>query len=135
MPSNDGAEGFSVAEQLANFDRVAALARGAGVPLWLSTSQPRNFSQAAQLDAQVRLKDAILREYTPRTLDFWTPFATPARTLKPQYDAGDGTHLNDRAHGILLEIVIAAHIPEAVQGRSGQLGPGVAPPPSSSSTF
>jgi lysophospholipase L1-like esterase len=120
MPSNDSAEGFSVAEQLANFERVAALATGAGVPLWLTTTQPRNFGKAAQLDAQVRVRDAILQKYAPRTLDFWTPFATSNRTLNPQYDAGDGTHLNDQAHARLLSIVVAAHIPEAVESSSSK---------------
>jgi len=118
LPSNDSAEGFAATEQLENLERLAALAKGAGVPLWLTTTQPRNFGNAAQVAAQLRVRDAILEQYAPRALDFWTPFATPSGTLNVRYDAGDGTHLNDRAHALLLDIVVAAHIPEAIEASS-----------------
>jgi lysophospholipase L1-like esterase len=114
MPSNDAAEGYSPAEQLANFERVSAAAEAAHVPLWVTTTQPRNFGTAHQLQAQVEVRDAILRRFAPRALDFWTPFATPSRKLAPRFDAGDGTHLNDAAHALISQRVADAGIPQAV---------------------
>jgi lysophospholipase L1-like esterase len=114
MPSNDQANDFSQQEQQANYERIATLATGANVRLWVSTSQPRNFSEPERLTSLVQTRDAILARFSPRTLDFWTPFATASGTIKPEYDSGDGTHLNDGAHAILADIVKAAKIPEAV---------------------
>ncbi|MDF3071656.1 MAG: lipolytic protein family [Polyangiaceae bacterium] len=114
MPSNDAAERYSPAEQLANFDRVRAAADAAHVPLWVTTTQPRNFGDAAQLAAQVEVRDAILRRFAPRTVDFWTTFATPPGKLASRFDAGDGTHLNATGHALLLERVVAAGIPQAL---------------------
>lgn len=114
MPSNDAAERYTPEEQLANFARVSAAAAAARVPLWVTTTQPRNFGDASQLAAQVEVRDAILRRFAPRTLDFWTPFATSSGKLAARFDAGDGTHLNDAGHAVLLERVVAAGIPQAV---------------------
>jgi len=112
LPSNDQANRYPLAEQLANYDRVATLAKSAHVPLWVSTPQPRNFNDPAQLDSLMRARDAISERFAPRTLDFWTPFASANGFIKASYNAGDGTHLNDAAHAILASIVEAARIPE-----------------------
>ena len=112
LPSNDQASNYTLAEQLANYDRIASLAADAHVQLWVSTTQPRNFGDAAQLAGLMQARDAIVQKFAPRTLDFWTPFATPNGHIKAAYDAGDGTHLNDAAHAILERIVEDAHIPE-----------------------
>lgn len=112
LPSNDAAERYSPAEQLANFERLRAAADAAHVPLWVTTTQPRNFGDAAQLAAQVEVRDAILRRFAPRALDFWTGFATPSTKLSSRFDAGDGTHLNEAGHAVLFARVVAAAIPE-----------------------
>ncbi|HET7541600.1 MAG TPA: SGNH/GDSL hydrolase family protein [Polyangiaceae bacterium] len=112
LPSNDQANGYPLNEQLANYDRVATLAKNAHVPLWISTPQPRNFNDSAQIEALIRTRDAIGERFAPRTLDFWTPFASANGFIKGRYNAGDGTHLNDDAHAILASIVEAARIPE-----------------------
>ncbi|HKO51322.1 MAG TPA: SGNH/GDSL hydrolase family protein [Polyangiaceae bacterium] len=117
LPSNDQANDYPLAEQLANYDRIATSTTGAGVPLWISTTQPRNFNDSGQLDELMRARDAITKKFAPRTLDFWTPFAAPNGFIKPSYDSGDGTHLNDAAHAILASIVEAAHIPEQASAR------------------
>lgn len=112
LPSNDQANHFPLAEQLANYDRVANSSASAQVPLWVSTTQPRNFDSSAQLEDLMRARDAISKKFAPHTLDFWTPFATADGSIKAGYNAGDGTHLNDSAHAILASIVEAARIPE-----------------------
>ncbi len=114
LPSNDQANDFSQQEQQANYDRIAGLARAANIELWVSTSQPRNFSERERLASLIHTRDAILAGFSPRALDFWTPFATSSGTIKSEYDSGDGIHLNDAAHAILADKVIAAKLPEAI---------------------
>ena len=116
MPSNDAAANIPAAEQLDNFARLAKLAREAHVRIWFSSTQPRNFSEA-QIAIQRQVAQAILKQYAPQALDFWTPFATAAGTLKSDYDAGDGIHLNAAGHSILLRILVGATIAtDLVQG-------------------
>src|SRR6478735_625672 len=112
LPSNDQANNYPISEQLANYDRIASLADAAHVPLWVSTPQPRNFTDSAQLESLMRVRDALAKKFAPRTLDFWTPFATREGLIKAIYNAGDGTHLNDAAHALLVDIVESARIPE-----------------------
>jgi len=112
LPSNDQAGNYSLAEQLANYDRIANLTTSQHVQLWLSTTQPRNFGDAAQLDHLMQARDEVLKRFAPRALDFWTPFAAPNGFIQASYDSGDGIHLNDAAHAILADIVERARIPE-----------------------
>lgn len=114
LPSNDQAGDFSQAEQQANYERIAQLAARAQVKLWVTTPQPRNYAEQSRLRSLVQTRDFVLRRFTPRTLDFWSPFAEPSGTIKPGYDAGDGVHLNDAAHAILATTVIAAKLPETI---------------------
>ncbi|NVK63898.1 MAG: T9SS type A sorting domain-containing protein [Flavobacteriales bacterium] len=113
MPSNDVAAGFSYSEQMFNLDTVVQIATAASVPIWICTTQPRNFS-AAQAQLQSDLKDSILVQFAPNTIDFWTTIATPTNTIEPFYDSGDGVHLNDAGHDLLESRVIAVNIPENV---------------------
>jgi len=112
LPSNDQANDYPLAEQLANYDRVASATSNAHVQLWISTPQPRNFRDSSQLDSLMQARDTLSQKFAPRALDFWTPFAAPNGFIKSSYDSGDGIHLNDAAHAILAEIVQAALIPE-----------------------
>jgi lysophospholipase L1-like esterase len=45
LPSNDAANNYSVEDQLANYDAILAYAANASVPVWITTTQPRNLSQ------------------------------------------------------------------------------------------
>ncbi|MFK7785562.1 MAG: GDSL-type esterase/lipase family protein [Crocinitomicaceae bacterium] len=109
MPSNDVAGGFSYAEQMFNLDTIVQIANAASVPIWICTTQPRNFS-TAQAQLQWDLKDSILSIFAPNTIDFWTTIATPSYFIDPLYDSGDGVHLNDAGHNILESRVISANI-------------------------
>ncbi|MFN8588285.1 MAG: SGNH/GDSL hydrolase family protein [Candidatus Eisenbacteria bacterium] len=54
LPSNDVSSGYSIEEQIANYDTLRARAAAAGVPIWITTSQPRNFATQVQRD-QLRI--------------------------------------------------------------------------------
>jgi hypothetical protein len=60
------------------------------------------------------VRDQLKAKYTDHTLDFWTGFAEDNGSIKAMWDAGDGTHMNDAAHALLVQQVINAKIPEAV---------------------
>ncbi len=114
MPSNDQASSFSLAEQLANYDRVIELGARSGVSFWVTTTQPRNFADVAQRRELVLARAAIRQKFGDHTLDFWTPFAEQDGTIKASFDSGDGTHMNDAAHALLVQQLIQAKIPEAI---------------------
>ncbi len=107
LPSNDAASGFTVAEQLENYATVAAAA--GDVPLWIMTPQPRNLPEKGRSEQEV-LRNEIRARYGDHVIDFWSGIAAEDRTVKPDYDSGDGIHLNDEAHRLLFERVQAAHV-------------------------
>ncbi len=114
LPNNDQAEGFTLVEQMDNYERVAQLASDAGVLLWIATPQPRNFSEAAQLQDLMDARDAITDRFSPHAIDFWTNIANPDGTIQAAYHSGDNVHLNDAGHGVLAEMVISCAIPQVI---------------------
>ncbi|MCR9171433.1 MAG: GDSL-type esterase/lipase family protein [bacterium] len=114
MPSNDVALGFSYSEQMFNLDTIVSIAQQSNVPIWVCTTQPRNFSNQTQLDLQWEIKDSIYAYFNPYTIDFWSTIATPGYTIDPAYDSGDGVHLNDVGHGILADRVIQTSILDSI---------------------
>jgi lysophospholipase L1-like esterase len=104
MPSNDAASGFSVEEQMRNFEFVATAAESAGVPMWITTPLPRDLDELGRR-AQFELKDALYQRFGDRVIDFWEPFATEDGDQKPEWDSGDNLHYNDAAHKVMADAV------------------------------
>lgn len=109
LPSNDVASGFSYAEQMANFDSIANMAASNNIPLWLCTTQPRNFADSMR-QLQFDIKDSIFALYSPFAIDFWSTIALPDHSIDSTYDSGDGIHLNDLGHSLLFQRVIDANL-------------------------
>ncbi len=114
LPSNDVSQGFSVAEQLDNFDTIVNRAQIAGVPIWIATTQPKNYGNQANILKQVEVRDSIWAKYSPRVLDFWTGLADSTNQIDPFYDSGDGTHLNNSGHYLLFTRAVDGAIPDAL---------------------
>jgi lysophospholipase L1-like esterase len=112
LPTNDVALGYSMAEITANFKTIAATARAARIPLWVTTPQPRNLSvnQRAKL---AQLRDFINQTFGANALDFMSGLGTPDGNLLPMY-TDDRTHPNNLGHALLFRRVVAASIPEIV---------------------
>ena len=110
MPSNDAASGFSVNEQMANFSLMVSSADSAGIPVWVCTTQPRNFVQSSRIQIQMDVRDSVLSLFGDMAIDFWSGFADSIGGLDTTYDSGDGVHMNDRAHRILFQRVKAKNI-------------------------
>ncbi len=114
LPSNDAANYFTIAEQVANFDTLAAYAERYQVPVWFSTTQPRSFSDASQRTNLMVMRDSIISRYSnkqwTRVIDFWTGMADANGNILPAFNSGDGVHLNNRGHRLLYERVVEAHV-------------------------
>ena len=101
LPSNDADYGYSVSEQLENYDTIRALIDSHGIPLWVATTQPRNLSSTGRQNL-LEMRDSTFTRFA-NPIDFWTVLAEEDGRIKPQYNSGDGVHLNDAAHRILFD--------------------------------
>lgn len=115
MPSNDAAGNVAVSTQMANYTTIADLAANANVPLYVTTTQPRNFNgDQAKIQIQVDMVAATQNKFGNKTIDFWTGFPDETNQMKAIYNSGDGVHMNNLAHRILFERVVAMNIDQAI---------------------
>jgi lysophospholipase L1-like esterase len=114
LPTNDGASAFTLAETRANFERMVATADSLHIPVWVTTSQPRNDLPQSQVNLLLALRDWVLPHFGAKALDFWTDIAGPDNLIKPQLRTGDLVHLNDSAHGILFDRVVNARLLDTI---------------------
>lgn len=117
LPTNDANNGFTVAEQLANYTQVLTKAAQQKVPVYISTTQPRNGSLELRQNL-IAVRDSTLKKMGKFAVDFWTDIANTDGTINPVYDYGDGVHLNDAAHTILANRVKATDILKYSQSES-----------------
>lgn len=105
FPSNDARDGLSIEAQQNNFLRVAAKANSANIPVWVTTTQPRNLGVIARLSL-ITMRIWIETQFGNRTIDFWTGLANENGSLKAEYDCGDGTHLTGTGHALIFNRVV-----------------------------
>ncbi|MCB9059530.1 MAG: T9SS type A sorting domain-containing protein [Calditrichae bacterium] len=118
LPSNDaywasiGYDGYDVSDQLTNYSIV--LSEAGDIPVWISTTQPRNLNQAGRNDL-IAMRDATFSAFGDKAVDFWNGIADPSGFILSQYqgwdpDNGyfDGIHLNNAGHDILTNRMIEA---------------------------
>lgn len=110
MPSNDTNNGYSVADQIANYNVLHHEAFINNVPLWVATTQPRNFNNTTLIQRQIEVRDAILTAYPERSINFWTEIAAADGRILSNLNSGDGVHLNDSGHAILTNKVLEANL-------------------------
>ncbi|KAB2921056.1 MAG: T9SS type A sorting domain-containing protein, partial [Bacteroidetes bacterium] len=114
LPSNDAAYGYAITEQLANYDSILSRVPKS-VPVWVSTTQPRNLDAAGRA-ALIAMKDSTLARFKAKALDFWTDLANVDGTVNTAYNAGDGIHLNNAGHRLLYDRVVAAGVWNSITG-------------------
>jgi len=102
LPSNDASYGFNVEEQMSNFSVVDSICNTRDISLFITTAQPRNFSQSKR-NILFKLNNALFKKFNDRIIDFWTNIANSDGTINNLYNSGDGIHLNSKGHRILFE--------------------------------
>jgi lysophospholipase L1-like esterase len=128
LPSNDIGLGVPVSEVKANFDLMVAKADSANVPVWVTTTQPRNTLSPAEKAMQFELKTWIMQHYGSKALDFWTDIAMPDYTINPFYSANDGVHVNNAGHDLFFRRVVEEKIWDTIcLRRNGSTPPNVLP--------
>lgn len=121
LPSNDAAKRIPFEETANHFRDMDAAARDAGVPIWWASPQPRNHLKADQQALQRRTLDFVREVFGNRVLDFWSGLATPADSIQPHLDSGDGVHLADAGHRILFDRVWSSQIRDQSHRRESQI--------------
>lgn len=104
LPTNDTNNHITLEEQLNNFDSLIVMTERRNVQIWVTTPQPRNFSEE-QRKILVQVKDSLIARYSGRMIDFWTQIANQDGTINPIYDFGDGIHVNNAGHKVFLSRV------------------------------
>lgn len=114
LPTNDVGRNYTLAEQQANYQRIISAATARGVPVWVSTSQPRNDYNAQMVANLKAMRDWTLSYFGNKAIDFWTGMGQPNDSIKWAYSYGDGIHFNDSGHYVLYTRVVARNIPQAL---------------------
>jgi acyl-CoA thioesterase-1 len=108
-PSNDTANGYSADETVANVLAIRADAGDRGVPVMVTSTQPLRAAPTPQQAATTAQIDGRLAaELGACFVDVRSALATSGNTLNPNYDSGDGQHLNDAGHRVVFNQVKAA---------------------------
>jgi lysophospholipase L1-like esterase len=121
MPSNDASYSVPVADQLHNFQQIMETAIYGGANAWITTTQPRKFNDSLKVVLQETVRDSIHCIYSNKVIDFWKGFANGNGTIKPIYDSGDATHMNDLGHALLFKRILASGIVKKQQFPSVEL--------------
>ena len=121
LPSNDAANNYTMLEQISNYDTLVNIIINNDIPFWMSTTQPRNFSNQSQLILLFAMRDSTYSRYGEYVVDFWTTIAQSNGWINPIYNSGDGVHLNDSGHRLLFERIRDAVSPAILGVEDDQL--------------
>ena len=114
LPSNDVARGIATNDIHTNYLRITALGDAANVPIWVTTTQPRNGLSPAERILQMDLRDWINLTYGDKAVDFWSTVSNADGTINSVYSAGDGVHLNNYGHHVLFTRIVEEKVWDTV---------------------
>lgn len=102
LPSNDVTRGYRINEAMNNLRQMSAIASSGGARCFVTTAQPRNEAPAMR-DSLFAFKDSIIVSFGLKYIDFWSDIVTLDGTnmIRPEYNSGDGIHVNDAGHNLL----------------------------------
>ena len=93
LPSNDVAEGISDQESMDNFTALKTRADAAGVPIYFTTTQPRNFGTLAERQRLSKQATQIKQQLAPFVVDIYDELRDANHRIKGEYGSGDGSIL------------------------------------------
>ncbi|MEQ9309096.1 MAG: GDSL-type esterase/lipase family protein [Balneolaceae bacterium] len=113
LPSNDASSNYSIEEQIFNMKLIAQTAADVDVPVWVTTTQPRNFSQS-QRDNLIEMRDSIMTIFGDRAISIFDQLANEDGSIIEAYNSGDGVHLNNAGHKIISDEIIEQEVWEII---------------------
>jgi len=126
MPSNDASGSFTIDEQMRNFSVLRQEAIKGSADLWVTSTQPRNFTNEAQRQNLMTVRDSLGIRFGSKMIDLWPDLAQEDGRIRPEYDSGDGVHVNNTGHRLIFNRVVASGLwqtltsvdrrPETVEG-------------------
>jgi len=111
LGSNDTSRDYPIKEQLTNFNLLFKTFSDKNIPVWISTTQPRNYEDEKRKMQRI-MKDSMSYQFGEYSINFWDGIATDDFSIKEELNCGDGIHLNDAGHRILAKRVIDMKIYE-----------------------
>ncbi|MDX1956232.1 MAG: GDSL-type esterase/lipase family protein [Chitinophagaceae bacterium] len=128
LASNDAYNGYTLAEQQANFEATMALANAANVPVWVTTSQPRTSMIGSNIPLLTAFRDWVYTRFGSKAINFWDVVSNlDSTTINPIYSAGDGIHINNLGHHVLYKKVVEEHILDSLCNRLNAPAANIAP--------
>jgi hypothetical protein len=104
LPSNNVAQDIPLSTTMAHYGEIRSPVDSAGVLLFVTTTQPRNFTDLAKRLLLEDEANALRAAFGGNVIDIYdelTDFAND-QGIKIIYDSGDGTHLNDAGHNYIF---------------------------------
>ncbi|MTI23735.1 GDSL-type esterase/lipase family protein, partial [Fulvivirga kasyanovii] len=106
LPSNNVADNVPSDVTLSHFQELKILAETNGIKLFVTTTQPRNFSNESKRQKLQYEASAMMDQFGNLTINVYDELVNlPDLGLKASYDSGDGTHLNDAGHNYMFTAI------------------------------
>jgi hypothetical protein len=93
-----------------NFSVLSQEAAKGGADLWVTSTQPRNFTNDAQRQNLMTVRDSLRNRYGAKMIDVWPDLAQSDGRIKPEYDSGDGVHVNNTGHRLIYNRVVGSGV-------------------------
>ncbi|WP_114941218.1 GDSL-type esterase/lipase family protein [Mucilaginibacter endophyticus] len=113
-PSNDIAEGFAGSEVLSNFAVMVHLLDSAKINYMVFGTQPRDFTDSARRQKLRDVSTQIKAIYGVKSDDYFSFLSTSSLTIQKSLAYGDGIHVNNNGHLIILNTVLNHPVFKAV---------------------
>lgn len=114
IAGSDEYRNIPLARQTANFLTLKNIAAQNNIPLWVTTSQPRNNLGSAAATRLRQMRDTIFKYFGSKAIDFYNGFADANGYILPAYNEGDGWHFNAAGHRIMFDRVRGEFIPDSL---------------------
>jgi lysophospholipase L1-like esterase len=105
-PTNDVADNYTDAEIMGNYKELVRVIDSANVPYILFGTQPRNFKDMAQRLRLKALNEEMRMVYGDRFNNVYDTLAAADLTIRSALSFGDGVHVNNTGHRIIMQTVL-----------------------------
>lgn len=107
FPSNDIGNNYTSTEIMHNYSVISRMLDSAKVQYIILGDQPRDFPTYNQRYREKTLNDSIKNVFTIHVNDFFSQLSTDTYMIKPIYGAGDGIHLNNSGHALIMNATLS----------------------------